>query len=106
MIQTDPRSLVTILAPDPCDMGALLRRALAATPHTPATLSRLTGMAPSNVSRALRDPNARPVVVRRILQALGASLYVEAAIRSAIAREAAPAPAEQPAEPASGEPTP
>lgn len=67
--------------PDPCDIGALLTRAAAAhaPPLTPAAIARLTGMAPPNVSRALRSPDTRPNVARRILLAIGATLDVRGA---------------------------
>lgn len=69
----------------PLDMGSLLRRALSlhnaslppgAAPMTQASLSRLTGLAPPNLSRALRSPDTRPPVARRILSALHCRLEV------------------------------
>ena len=60
--------------PDPCDMGALLRAALTAADVTPAEVARRTGIAPSNVSRALHSADTRPVVARRILAAVGMRL--------------------------------
>ncbi|HSM93417.1 MAG TPA: hypothetical protein VLT47_11075 [Anaeromyxobacteraceae bacterium] len=60
-------------------MGALLRAALAAAGVTPAEVARRTGIAPSNVSRALHNPDTRPVVARRILTAVGMRLVVQAA---------------------------
>jgi DNA-binding phage protein len=62
---------------DPCDMGALLSAALAASGLTAAELSRRTGIAPPHVYRALASPNARPPTVRRILRAIGARLTVQ-----------------------------
>lgn len=61
----------------PLDVGALLTHALSLTPLSAADLARLTGIAPSNISRALRSPDTRPTVARRILAALGASLTVQ-----------------------------
>jgi DNA-binding phage protein len=52
-------------------MGALLSEALAASGLTADQLARLTGIHPSNISRALHSPNTRPATVRKILLALG-----------------------------------
>lgn len=63
-------------AVDPCDMGALLRAALEAAGVTAAEVAERTGMAASNVSRALHSPDTRPNVARRILAAIGFRLSV------------------------------
>jgi DNA-binding phage protein len=63
--------------PDPCDMGALLTAAFAAAGINGAEAARRTGIAPPHIYRALRDPNARPVTVRRILAACGCSLALQ-----------------------------
>lgn len=64
-------TLAEAFAPDPFDVGALLAAALTASGLTQADVARVTGMAPPNVSRALRDPNCRAPTARRILAALG-----------------------------------
>lgn len=59
-------------APDPFDVGALLRAALAASGLSAAEVARRTGIAPPHVYRALKDANCRAPTARRILAALGA----------------------------------
>ena len=61
---------------DPCDMGALLRAALEGAGVNAAEVVARTGMAASNVSRALHNPDTRPNVARRILAAVGFRLAV------------------------------
>lgn len=63
----------------PLDMGALLRGALALAGVTPAEVARRTGIAPSNLSRALHSADTRPVTARRILLAVEARLAVTTA---------------------------
>jgi hypothetical protein len=57
--------------PDPFDVGALLSAALAASSLTQADVCRATGLLPTNLCRALRDPNASAKTARRVLAALG-----------------------------------
>jgi hypothetical protein len=62
--------------PDPCDVGAQLRAAIDAAGLAAGEVARRTGIAPSNVSRALNNPDKRPTVARRILAAASAKLVV------------------------------
>jgi lambda repressor-like predicted transcriptional regulator len=61
---------------DPFDVGAILSAALSASGLSAAEVARRTGMAPTNVGRALHSPDTRPPVARRILAALGARVEV------------------------------
>ena len=74
-IPTDPTLLINALAPDPCDVGALLHAAVdercARTGETREAIARLCGMDPGNLSRALRNPDARAATVRAVCKALG-----------------------------------
>lgn len=60
---------------NPCDMGALLREAVEAhcraSGASQADVARSAGLGPNNLSRALRDPNARPSTVRAVCRVLG-----------------------------------
>ena len=60
---------------DPCDMGALLREAVnawrAKTGSTDSDFSALCGISQGNLSKALRNPDARPATVRAVCRALG-----------------------------------
>lgn len=61
---------------NPCDMGALLRAAVAAHraahPGTSqAAIARLAGIAPESLSRAFGRPDAEPATVRAVCRALG-----------------------------------
>lgn len=61
--------------PDPFDAGALLSAAVAArravTGESESAVARVCGIARSNFSTLLRNPNARPASVRAVCQALG-----------------------------------
>jgi len=72
--------LIDILAPDPCDMGALLRTAIATHRAThrathpglsQAAIARAAGIDPASLSRALSRPDADPRTVRAVCRALG-----------------------------------
>ncbi len=67
---------VSLMSDDPCDMGALLRAALAEAEVSPVEIARRTGIALSNVSRALGSPDTRPPTARAILKAVGMQLVV------------------------------
>ena len=62
-------------SPDPFDVGALLSAAVAAerarTGESEAAVARRCGIARSNFSTLLRNPNARPATVRAVCRALG-----------------------------------
>ncbi len=64
--------------PDPFDVGALLSAALDASTLSAADVARATGMPPSHLSRAFKDPNTRPPTARRILAALAHHVEVAA----------------------------
>ena len=61
--------------PDPADMGALLTAAVAAhrARHgvTQEAIAAAAGLDPGNLSRALRNPSARPETVRAVCRVLG-----------------------------------
>ena len=74
--------------PDPCDVGALLRAAVAAYqarhPGTSdAAVARLAGLDPVVLSRALRNPNASPETARAVCLAIGVRFVVEKPTRAA-----------------------
>ena len=71
--------LVDILAPNPLDIGALLDAACNASPLPAAQIARLAGVDPGNLSRARRNPNARPELARKVLRALGFEVVVRPA---------------------------
>ena len=64
--------LIDILAPNPLDIGALLDAACDASGLTNATIAARAHVDPGNLSRARRNPNARPELARRVLDAIGA----------------------------------
>ena len=57
--------------PNPLDIGALLDAACRASGLTNATIATRAHVDPGNLSRARRNPNARPELARRVLRALG-----------------------------------
>lgn len=71
----DSKALVSVLAPDPIDAGALLRAACdaheAATGESRASLATRVGIDPHSVSRAVANPDASPRTLRPMLRALG-----------------------------------
>lgn len=62
-------------APDPFDAGALLADAVnerrSRTGESQADIAHLAKINPGNLSRALRNPNARPETVRAVCRVLG-----------------------------------
>ena len=78
--------LVDILCPppDPLDIGALLDAACNASPLPAAQIARLAGVDPGNLSRARRNPNARPALARKVLAALGAHVALVTPPRPAV----------------------
>ena len=78
--------LVDILCPppDPLDIGALLDAACRASPLPAYKIAALAGVDKGNLSRARRNPNARPELARRVLAALGTSVALVTPPRPAV----------------------
>ena len=78
--------LVDILCPppNPLDIGALLDAACNASPLPAAQIARLAGVDPGNLSRARRNPNARPALARKVLAALGVNVALVTPPRPAV----------------------
>ena len=62
--------------PDPCDMGALLTAAIAASGRTRHAVAVATGIAPPSLYRALANADASPDVARKVLMALGRKIVI------------------------------
>lgn len=62
--------------PDPCDMGALLTAAIAASGRTRNAMAVATGIAAPSLYRALANADASPELARKVLAALGCKLAI------------------------------
>lgn len=61
---------------DPCDMGALLTAAIAASGRTRNAVATATGIAAPSLYRALANADASPEVARKVLATLGCRIIV------------------------------
>lgn len=65
-----------MMPPNPLDIGALLDAACKASPLPAYQIARLAGVDKGNLSKARRNPNARPELARKVLRALGFEVVV------------------------------